>query len=216
MKISNRLNCIANLIPKNSRVIDVGCDHALLSIYLDLEKKCSCIAADINANALNGAKINLKKYNSNNVKIKLTDGINDIDVNENDYIVIAGMGTTTIKHILDNKKLSDNLIICSNNQWYELRKFVSSLGYKIAQEEFVIEHQKKYVIIHFKKGKKHYSKLDLKYGPFLKNNSYYLIYELEKLFQIKEKIKNSKFIVKYKNSKEIKRVSKLINRVKGK
>lgn len=211
MKISKRLTCIANMIPNNSHVIDVGCDHGLLSIFLEKEKSCIALACDINENALGSAKINKVKYSSN-IILKLTDGINGIDVNDEDYIVIAGMGTATIKHILDKKKLSDNIIISSNNQIFELRKFVCGLGYKIEDEKFILDHQKQYVIIKFKKGNKKYSNIDLKYGPILRNNMEYLIYELEKLFQIKEKIENSNFIVKFKNQKEIKIIKKLMEK----
>ena len=213
MKLSKRLTCIADMVPNNSNVIDVGCDHGLLSIFLDKEKSCSALACDINEKALNSAKINKSKYDSN-IILKQTDGINGIEINDNDYIIIAGMGTSTIKHILDNKKLSNNIIISSNNQIHELRKYVCELGFKIEDEKFISENQKKYVIIKFKKGKKKYSSIDLKYGPILRYNMEYLIFELEKLFQIKEKIVNSNFIVKYHNKKEIKKVEKLIEKIK--
>ena len=215
MKLSKRLNCIADMINDGSRVIDVGCDHGLLSIYLDLEKNCKCLACDINDKALNSARLNKDKYKSN-IEIKLTDGINDIDINDDDYIVIAGMGTTTIKHILDSKKLSNNIIISSNNQIYELREYVCKLGYKIIDEKFIDEHQKQYVIIKFAKGKNKYSNIDLKYGPILRNNLVYLTYELKKLFDIKEKIKDSNFTTKIKNKSEIKKIEKLIMNIKGK
>ena len=209
MKLSKRLNCIADMIKEGSRVIDVGCDHGLLSIYLDLEKNCNCLACDINDNALNSARLNKDKYKSN-IEIKLTDGINGIEINDSDYIVIAGMGTTTIKHILDNKKLSNNIIISSNNQIYELRDYVCKLGYKILDEKFIEEHQKQYVIINFVKGNNKYSNIDLKYGPILRNDKLYLTYELKKLFDIKEKIKDSNFATKLKNQSEIKKIEKLI------
>ena len=215
MKLSKRLNCIADMIKEGSRVIDVGCDHGLLSIYLDIEKKCNCLACDINDKALNSARLNKDKYKSN-IEIKLTDGINGIDINNDDYIVIAGMGTTTIKHILDNKKLSNNIIISSNNQIYELREYVCKLGYKIIEEKFIEENQKQYVIIKFVKGKNKYSNIDLKYGPILRNNLIYLTYELNKLFDIKEKIKDSNFTTKLKNKNEIKKIEKLIMNIKGK
>lgn len=214
MNLSKRLHSIADMIPGGSRVIDVGCDHALLSIYLEKEKNCTCIAADINDNALDGARINKKKYNSN-IDIVLTDGINNIDIKKDDYIVIAGMGTTTINHILDNKILSNNLVLASNNQIYELRKIVTSLGYIVQDEKFICDHQKKYVIIKFIKGKKKYSNTDLKYGSILKNDSEYLIYELEKLFDIKEKIKNCSFTLRYKNQREIDKLKKMIDKIQG-
>ncbi len=34
IKISKRLEAISSLVPINSKVIDIGCDHALLDIYL--------------------------------------------------------------------------------------------------------------------------------------------------------------------------------------
>ena len=40
IKISNRLEAISSLIPNNSKVIDIGCDHGLLDIYL-YQKKIS-------------------------------------------------------------------------------------------------------------------------------------------------------------------------------
>ena len=39
MKISKRLKAISDFITDNSNVIDVGCDHALLDIYLFNNKK---------------------------------------------------------------------------------------------------------------------------------------------------------------------------------
>lgn len=213
MKISKRLKCIADMIPNNSNVIDVGCDHGLLSIYLYSEKKCNVLATDVNKNALESAKSNIKKYNVPNVKTKLTDGLNDIDVKEYDYIVIAGMGTNTIKNILNNKVLSNNIILSSNNQLYELRKYVTKLGYYIIDEKFVEDHQKKYVIMSFKKGYKKYSKIDLLYGPIVKNNSDYLAFELEKLLNIKSKIKDSNVFVKMRNNRDIRRIKRLINNI---
>lgn len=214
MKLSKRLQTIANMISNESRVIDVGCDHGLLSIFLAQEKKCICLATDVNEKALNNAVVNISKYNVNNVETILTDGINDIKINDEDYIVIAGMGTTTIKHILNSKKLSSHLIISSNNQLFELRDYITHLGYIIVKEEFVIDHQKKYVIIEFFKGKKKYSNLDLRYGPILKGNIDYLIYELEKLFKIKESAQFGNFIVRHNSQKEINKVKKLIDKLK--
>lgn len=212
MKLSKRLQTIADMIPNESRVIDVGCDHGLLSIFLSQEKQCTCLATDINEKALNNAIVNITKYNASNVETLLTDGINNIAINDDDYIVIAGMGTTTIKHILNTNNLSNHLVIASNNQLYELREYITDLGYIISKEEFVIEQQKKYIIIEFLKGNKKYSQLDLQYGPFLKNNTDYLIYELEKLFQIKESIRFSNPLVKYSNKKEINKIQKLIDK----
>ena len=56
MKLSNRLQAVATLVDMNKRVIDVGCDHAYLSICLTQNNGNKVIATDINENALEIAK----------------------------------------------------------------------------------------------------------------------------------------------------------------
>ena len=107
MKLSKRLQTICDLVPNGSNVIDVGADHAYTCIYLEKEKKCSCLATDISQNALQKANENIKKYNSH-VKTLKTDGLNNIKLN-NQIIIISGMGAHTIMNIL-NIKLNNDII----------------------------------------------------------------------------------------------------------
>ena len=63
MKISNRLKLIASFVDDNSYVIDVGCDHALLDIFLVQNKtNVKTIASDINEGPLEGARKNIELY----------------------------------------------------------------------------------------------------------------------------------------------------------
>ncbi|MBR3661214.1 MAG: SAM-dependent methyltransferase, partial [Bacilli bacterium] len=164
--ISKRLEKIASLIPNNSKVIDVGCDHALLDIYLAMDKNCTCEALDISASALKGAKNNIHKYKQDKkIKLTKTDGLEGVSINDNDYIVISGMGTSTIKHILQTNKLSNNLIISTHNDYDVMRAYVVKLGYKIDEELFIIDKEKPYIIIKFLKGDSNYSLDDMMYGP---------------------------------------------------
>ena len=56
-KISKRLLSIADFVSEDDELVDVGCDHGLLSIYLISNKKCKrVIASDINKNALTDGK----------------------------------------------------------------------------------------------------------------------------------------------------------------
>ena len=105
-RISKRLKAITLYISSDDCVADVGCDHGLLSIYL-VENKLvkKVIASDINQNALNSAIANIKKRNLN-IETILSDGIENIPLKEINTLIISGMGTSTILHILnDNKKL---------------------------------------------------------------------------------------------------------------
>lgn len=190
MKISKRLQAIADIISNGSKVIDVGCDHGLLDIYLSMKKNCKCIAADINKNALDQAKYNIKRFGAKNIETVLTDGLNGIDVSDDDIVVISGMGTATIEHILVNSKSSDTLIISAHNDWEHLRKVVVSLGYIIEKELFVIDKGKGYIIIKFIKGEGNYSDEELLYGPYLKKDNDYLSYLYNKIKEVYEKIPN--------------------------
>ena len=39
IKLSKRLETISSLISKKSKIVDIGCDHGLLDIYLYQNKK---------------------------------------------------------------------------------------------------------------------------------------------------------------------------------
>lgn len=170
MQIRRRLKAIASLVEKGSKVIDVGCDHALLDIYLTLYNSNECIASDINKNAYEIAKANIEKYNlTNKIKVMRSDGFKDIEMNSIYTAIICGMGTSSILEILTTPKLKmiDTLIIQTNNDIYSIRKKVNKLGYYIEDEIIIKERGIFYTIIKFKKGKKLYTHKALQLGPVI-------------------------------------------------
>ena len=199
MNLSKRLQAVATLVDVGRKVIDVGCDHAYLDIYLTLNNENKCIATDINENALNSAIKNIEKHNlTDKIEVKLTDGLTDIKVNKKDNIVICGMGTHTILDILKTNKLSNTLIISSNNVIDILRREVVSLGYFIDSEIFIIDKGKPYIIIKFKKGYKKYNENDYIFGPILKYNIQYKKYIINKYKKIIKQISIKKLNIKFK------------------
>lgn len=171
--ISERLKAIASLVHNGENVIDIGCDHGLLDIYLTLHNNNKCIASDINENALNQAKKNINKYNlENKIKTILSDGLNNIEINEKSTIIISGMGTSNIIKIvnkIDDQYLND-LIISSHNEYEILRKELSK-KYIIVDEIIVKDKNKFYLILKLNKGHKKYNKKDFYLGPILKNKN---------------------------------------------
>lgn len=187
IKISKRLTTIANIVlQKNSkRIIDVGCDHALLDIYLlQNNPNLKIIASDINEKPLESAKKNIEKYSFlNKIEICLKDGIKEID-KDVDTVVISGMGMETIVEILENGKKELNhierLIISSNNKYQELRTNITKLGFKISYETIIYDEEKYYTIVEFIKGKETYSDKELYFGPVLlknKDENFYNYYQ---------------------------------------
>jgi len=172
MKISERLRVIGDLIPDNSFVLDIGCDHALLDIYIvKKNKNIKTIASDINKGPLEIAKENVKKYNlENKINLKQENGLNAYEKGI-DTIVLSGLGTTTIIDILNKRKevLKNikNLVISSNNDYYKLRKSITDLGFKIQEEKMVYDKNKYYPVILFVPGIEKYNYYELKFGPLL-------------------------------------------------
>ena len=106
IKLSKRLSEIANMIDKDDVVIDVGCDHALLDIFLASKYNKVYYASDLRKSALNKGKENIEKYKmDNNIVLICDNGLNGIKDEYNiNTAVITGLGYQTILKILKNKE----------------------------------------------------------------------------------------------------------------
>lgn len=211
IKLSKRLASIALNIDKEDKVVDIGCDHGYLSIYLKaVNGNKIVIATDINENALNMAKKNINK-NRILIETRLGNGLDVINYNEVDTIIISGMGGNTILNILKKNKLKyiKKIVIQSNTDIPLIRKYINKLGYTIKNEQLIIDKNIYYIIITFSKGKHKYTKKELYFGPILlkENNELFKkkkTIELNKLEEILKKIPSKKIITKYKLKKLIK------------
>lgn len=220
MKISNRLKLIASFVDDNSYVIDVGCDHALLDIFLVQNKlNVKTIASDVNKGPLDSAKKNIQDYKlEDKIEVKLGDGIRTIN-DLVDTIVISGLGGETIIDILkeDISRLKNikTLILSPHSDIYQVRKEVTNLGYKIVDELFIYDQKKPYVIIKFIKGKEKYSDDEMFFGPIIlkeKNASFYKYYQdlIIKNKEVLKKIPNDNMI-KEKLEREIEKIENILN-----
>ena len=222
IKLSVRLATIASLVPLEASVIDIGCDHALLDIYLYQNKKVKkIIASDVNENALNNAKENIKKNKlTDYIETRLGNGLDTLyEEDKIDTIIISGMGAHTVVGILKNNQNKlvniDTIIIQSNTKLSFLRKEVTKLNYKIYDEDIVLDNNKIYTIIKFTKGKKKYNQKELYFGPILleKNSKLFQKYnkiELEKLNMFLKLIPKNRLLDRYKLKKEIRLYDNII------
>ncbi len=199
ISLSKRLKTVADLVlsKESNKIIDVGCDHALLDIYLiQNNENLKVVASDNKKAPLENARKNIEKYSFlNKIEVCLKDGINNID-KEVDTVIISGMGCETIIEILENdlKELDhiNRLVLSSNNKYPQLREKVTSIGYKINEEKIIYEDKKYYIVIEFIKGNKKYSKKELFFGPILlKNKDENFIKYYNYLIKQKEKILDS-------------------------
>lgn len=170
MKINDRLKKIGDLVEANSFCLDVGCDHALLDIYLvKKDKNIKAIASDVAEGPVEAAKQNIKRERlENKIEVRLGDGL-DTYSDEINTIIISGMGGRNMigifKRHLEVLKKVDTIILSPNNYQIDVKKFLVNNGFYIDNEEFVKDKKFIYQIIVFKKGKKHYTKKEYFFGP---------------------------------------------------
>lgn len=213
IKLSKRLSVIASLVPENAVIADIGCDHALLDIYLSKKKIIKkSFAIDITKGALNQADKNIKLYNAKNIETRLSDGFEKIDIKDNvDTVIMSGLGDAKIINILKEaeEKLNkvNNIIIQSNVGVSNIRVYLTCNGYYIDNEKLVKENNIIYTVISFKKGYKRYTKKEKEFGPVLLRNKDELFDEL-----ITNRINKNNYIInKLPKNKLIKKMFLKIN-----
>ena len=202
-----RLEKISSYISDNEKVLDVGCDQALLSKIL-AKRKIYSIASDLRPNIIENAKKNLTPLEKEYITFSVSNGVPTI-LNEEYTLVLSGMGAHTILDILKNSNYRFNKIITiSNNNNDILRTEMSKLNYYVLEEEMIKEKGKFYNLIVFDNVKRDYSKEQILVGinhknkELLKEKNDYLIKKYtsilnnannEKLIDIVNTLKNYKY-----------------------
>jgi len=218
MNISKRLLAISELVNDTGNIMDVGCDHALLDIYLaKVKPKLSIIASDNKLGPMSRAQENVIREKVN-VDVKLCDGLDGIE-SGTDTVIIAGMGGKTIVDIFKRGKNKiqnvKTIILSPHNDFSNVREYVNKLGFYIDSEQLLKEHNKTYLIARFKKGRVRYTKKELFFGPLLVKEKGKLFDEYYKALLEKEKSNLSKipckhFILRKRKKDLIKLISKNI------
>lgn len=143
-KLSERLKLCADMVSPQSKIADIGTDHAYIPIWLALNSIItSALACDIRSGPLENASKNIEKYSlSNVIDTRLSDGLLNVRENEVNEIIIAGMGGNIISNILSSctwKNKKDKIFILQPMKYEErLRDFLAKNGYIIEKENATI------------------------------------------------------------------------------
>lgn len=213
IKLNKRLTTISAFINKNDKVIDIGCDHDLLAIYMYQKEGIKIVGSDVNPEPLKIAKANLEKNDlSNTLELRLGDGITTI--RDEDTIVISGMGGILITKILNDidKYNVKKLIISPNDNYPLTRKFITSKGYKIDNEVIVNDHNKYYLVSVYKKGLEKTNYFFGKLSNKETDNINYFNYLIENNKLIISKLSNKYLFKKLRLKQENKRIIKYLNK----
>lgn len=153
IKLTNRLKMVANLAESREKVVDIGTDHAYLPVYL-LQNKIfkTALACDINEGPLKNAQETINKYElSDKIITRLSDGLKEVNKNEADAVIIAGMGGILISEILSSaewlKNSDKQLVLQPMTHLYDVRKYLCENGFEILKEQTAKEGKRNYIAI---------------------------------------------------------------------
>jgi tRNA (adenine22-N1)-methyltransferase len=158
MILSPRLKLIADMTEGKS-VADIGTDHGKLVIDLvNRGKVLYAVASDVGKGPVSACKKNVKASGlSDKISIRLGNGLDTIDCDEVETVVIAGMGGELISEIINSgsDKITDKtqLVLQPMTAGDALRIYLTCNGYVICDERAVCEEEKIYTVISVRKGK---------------------------------------------------------------
>ncbi len=193
-KLTERLYKIAELVRENSRLADIGTDHAYLPVYLVNTGKIDfAIASDIGEGPLERAKAVVEEYLAKEkVDIRLGSGLDTVEKGEVDTAVIAGMGGTLISEILESSKhLAQDieLILQPMTADDELREYLIENNFRITKEVLAKEGEKIYNIMVARFGEtEEYTDAEIYIGKLLREDIYFPEYLKRRINKLKNAI----------------------------
>ena len=205
IKLSDRLQKIADLIQQGESIADIGTDHGFLPLSLwETGKSPYVILSDINSGPLDKAKANMNKYFPEmDFDIRIGSGLASIKPAEVDSIVIAGMGGALISEILgedpDKARTFKKYVLQPRNAQDKLRGWLLDNGFQIVDEALVRERKYLCEIVVAFPGNSHESSaniqgltrndIDLEISPVLfKKQDPLLVEFIENKIRIEKKI----------------------------
>ena len=147
IKLTDRLQVLADQIKQDETMADIGTDHGFLPIYLwENEISPKVIMADISPGSLEKARVNCyENYPDVKFDLRLGNGIQILENGEVDAVVIAGMGGKLMTEILgenlEKSKSFGKLILQPRNGQAKLRSWLLENGFSIVKESLVRENK---------------------------------------------------------------------------
>lgn len=221
MKLSKRLQAVADMITPGNSLADIGTDHGYIPIYMAYSGKTSlAIAMDVNQGPLTRAIQNIERYKVQSlVQTRLSDGLQGLVPGEVETIVIAGMGgLLTIRILTDGMELARSvkeIILSPHSDIHLVREFLVHQNYFIQSEDMVFDEGKYYWILKITPG--HMESCEdefLHFGGFLLQEKHpvlkgYLLKELDKRNLILQRLID----FSEENADRIAEVNQEINRI---
>jgi len=166
IKLSKRLQGVANLVTEGSYIADVGTDHAYVPIFLCQKNIITgAIAMDVSEGPLGVAGGNIRNYGlEKQIELRLSDGFAALTPGEVEVAILAGMGgAIMIKILSSHMNVTTSLQACvlqPLSGLYKIREFLISNGFMIVKEDLVKEKDNFYPMVKVIPPKKEGNKND--------------------------------------------------------
>lgn len=152
MELTPRLRLAAELCRGGRRIIDVGCDHAYLSLALVRAGAEHAYASDLREGPLAAARANIAAAGeSARVETVLCAGLEAFSPGDGDTVVICGMGGETIAEILAGAPWAGDgahrLVLQPMTCAPRLRKWLAENGYTVEREALAREGRRLYTVL---------------------------------------------------------------------
>jgi len=153
IELSKRMQSVADMIQPCDAVGDIGCDHAFVSIYLVEQRRAKRgIASDVRRGPIAIAKRNIEAMNlSDQIEIRMGDGLDTIVPGEVNAVVLAGMGGMLMIDILERGEevvtRCDQLVLQPQSDIEKVRRYLVEKGYHLADEQMLIDAGKYYNLL---------------------------------------------------------------------
>lgn len=141
---------LADMVTPGNRIVDVGCDHGFLSIYLVRAGICpKAVGMDLREGPLSAARAHVEEYGLGDyIDLRLSDGLAEYVPGEAQTMICAGMGGRLMEKILRQgmEKAGEmkELILQPQSEISGFRSFLRSFGFGIVREEALREEGKFY------------------------------------------------------------------------
>lgn len=153
VKLSDRMQAVADCVTPGLCVADIGCDHGYLPIYL-VEKGIvpSAVAMDIKEGPLQAAREHIHREGlEDKIKTRRSDGLAALLPGEAGSVLIAGMGgRLALKILKDGEEFLNRtrdvreVIVQPQSELAVFRRGMREMGYLCVQENMVYEDGKFY------------------------------------------------------------------------
>lgn len=184
MQLSKRLKTVAEFVTQGNRLVDVGCDHGYLPVYLVMNQKIpGAVAMDVRTGPLSRAKENIKAFGLDTyIETRLSDGLKMIQKGEGDTLTIAGMGGPLMEKILrEGEEVLPGfreLILQPQSDVGNFRRFLHSRKLQIIREDMVYEEGKFYPVIKAVWGEQEqYEPWEFEFGKLLLKDRNPVLYD---------------------------------------